>query len=76
MLIGSGGSIPVVDSLRRVLGIDTLLMGFGLEDDQIHGPNEKFELTCLHHGIRSHAPAAGKARAPGMSIRRFAGNDP
>ncbi len=54
VLMGSGGSIPVVVSLKNVLGIDTLLMGFGLDDDQIHSPNEKFEQTCFHHGIRSH----------------------
>jgi acetylornithine deacetylase/succinyl-diaminopimelate desuccinylase-like protein len=54
VLIGCGGSIPVVTSLRNVLGIDTLLMGFGLDDDQVHSPNEKFELRCFHHGIRSH----------------------
>ncbi len=55
VLIGCGGSIPVVEQLRRVLGIDSLLAGFGLEDDQVHGPNEKFELRCLHAGMRSHA---------------------
>ena len=55
VLIGSGGSIPVVESLRRLLGLDSLLVGFGLNDDQVHSPNEKFELRCLHQGARSHA---------------------
>ena len=55
VLIGSGGSIPVVSSLRAVLGLDSLLMGFGLDDDQVHSPNEKFEQVCFHHGIRAHA---------------------
>ena len=55
VLIGSGGSIPVVEQLRRVLGIDSLLVGFGLEDDQVHGPDEKFELRCFRAGMRSHA---------------------
>ncbi len=55
VLIGSGGSIPVVESLRRILGLDTLLMGFGLADDQVHSPNEKFDLRCIDHGTRAHA---------------------
>ncbi len=55
VLIGCGGSIPVVESLHRMLGIDSVLMGFGLDDDQMHGPNEKFDLRCLHAGARSHA---------------------
>jgi acetylornithine deacetylase/succinyl-diaminopimelate desuccinylase-like protein len=55
VLIGSGGSIPVVESLRRILGLDTLLMGFGLPDDQVHSPNEKFDLRCLDHGTNAHA---------------------
>ena len=54
LLVGSGGSIPVVSSLKRILGIDSLLMGFGLDDDQVHSPNEKFEERCFHHGIRAH----------------------
>ncbi|MBV8616792.1 MAG: dipeptidase [Acetobacteraceae bacterium] len=60
VLMGSGGSIPVVSSLRDVLGIDSLLMGFGLDDDQVHSPNEKFEQVCFHHGIRAHARLLGK----------------
>jgi acetylornithine deacetylase/succinyl-diaminopimelate desuccinylase-like protein len=53
--IGSGGSIPVVASMKRELGIDSLLIGFGLDDDQVHSPNEKFEQVCFHRGIRAHA---------------------
>jgi acetylornithine deacetylase/succinyl-diaminopimelate desuccinylase-like protein len=60
LLMGSGGSIPVVTSLRAILGVDSLLMGFGLDDDQVHSPNEKFEETCFHHGIRSHVRLLAK----------------
>jgi acetylornithine deacetylase/succinyl-diaminopimelate desuccinylase-like protein len=60
LLMGSGGSIPVVTSLRTVLGVDSLLMGFGLNDDQVHSPNEKFEEVCFHHGIRSHVRLLAK----------------
>jgi acetylornithine deacetylase/succinyl-diaminopimelate desuccinylase-like protein len=55
VLIGCGGSIPVVELIHSVLGLDSLLMGFGLDDDQIHSPNEKFEICCLDHGTRAHA---------------------
>ena len=65
VLIGSGGSIPVVESLRRILGIDSLLMGFGLNDDQVHSPNEKFEWRCFHHGLRSHARLLDTLCRPG-----------
>ena len=54
-LTGCGGSIPVVESFRRILGLDALLVGFGLEDDQVHSPDEKFEWRCLTRGARSHA---------------------
>ncbi len=54
-LIGTGGSIPVVGMFQRILGIDSLLVGFGLDDDRMHSPNEKFEVRCFHGGIRSHA---------------------
>lgn len=54
-LIGCGGSIPVVGSIQKILGFESLLVGFGLEDDRVHSPNEKFELTCFEKGIKSHA---------------------
>ena len=55
-----GFGTPIGTSLRRILGLDTILMGFGLDDGQIHSPNEKFEQTCFHRGIRSHIRLLGK----------------
>jgi len=63
VMIGSGGTIPVVEQIKRVLGIDSLMMGFGLDDDQIHSPNEKYELKCFHKGTRSHARLLGRLAA-------------
>lgn len=54
-MIKSGGSIPVAGMLKDQLGIDTIFMGFGLDDDRVHSPNEKFELDCYRLGQRSHA---------------------
>jgi acetylornithine deacetylase/succinyl-diaminopimelate desuccinylase-like protein len=64
VLAGGGGSIPVVESLKRILGLESLLMGFGLDDDQVHSPNEKFELACLHAGARSHARLLARLGEP------------
>lgn len=53
--IGSGGSIPVAGDFKRVLGLDALMVGFALDDDRIHSPNEKYDLKSYHGGIRSWA---------------------
>jgi len=48
-----GGSIPVVATFQKELGIDTILMGFGLPDDRLHSPNEKFHLPNFYKGIET-----------------------
>ncbi|KDM67413.1 MULTISPECIES: dipeptidase [unclassified Acidiphilium] len=55
VLAGCGASIPVVEAFERQLGLKTLLVGFGLDDDCIHSPNEKFEMRCFHRGMRAEA---------------------
>ena len=48
-----GGSIPVVGTFQKALHAPVILMGFGLPDDNLHGPNEKFSLECFRRGMKT-----------------------
>ncbi len=55
VFIGCGGSIPVAGYFKTILDMDSMLVGWARDDDQIHSPNEKYDLESFHKGIRSWA---------------------
>ena len=55
VLMREGGSIPIVNEFKKILGADSLLLGLGLPDDNAHSPNEKFNLDCFEGGQRMSA---------------------
>ncbi len=59
LLIREGGSIPITETFREVLGVDTLLLGWGQNDDKTHSPNEHFDLGDFHKGTLSAAHLIG-----------------
>jgi len=67
-----GGSIPIVEDFKRQLGMETLLLGLALPDDNAHSPNEKFSLDCLVKGMALGAylwPELARARSAKQARR-------
>ena len=59
VFVRSGGGIPVVNALAKMPSVDTLLLGWGQDDDNLHSPNEKFSLSDFHLGIKTSSYLLG-----------------
>jgi acetylornithine deacetylase/succinyl-diaminopimelate desuccinylase-like protein len=55
VLMREGGSIPILNDIKKIIGVDTLLLGLALPDDNAHSPNEKFELVSFERGTKMAA---------------------
>lgn len=64
-MIREGGSIPIVAQFQSALGTDCLLLGWGLDDDDAHSPNEKFRVADYYRGIEASARLWGRLGATG-----------
>jgi acetylornithine deacetylase/succinyl-diaminopimelate desuccinylase-like protein len=55
VLVREGATLPIIADFQKTLGLDSLMVGFGLNDDCLHSPNEKFNIACFQLGCRTHA---------------------